>query len=343
MKFMKERTLLRDLDKNYRRIQGVQPVTTRKQHRATIFTDVEEKRIAYYLGDVATQVVPMLKDTKAIKRDGDPKQILAMNYKGFINAVYKDRRFRGYCYPIIRSLNILGAKYKRKYILLVSGDNRRIFVRNGLLAKTRVIGDAAISLLKLKPQRHWQYLLDVASIDMAYKQKKSMAVWRGGTTGGISKVVQRRDLVSRYYDNEKFDIGFSAVTQKNNVEERYIKELLSRDEQLAYKCLVSVEGNDVSTALKWMLVSRSTVLMPVPSVESWLMEGLLVPFEHYVPLENDFSDLEEKFDWAMSNEAECMAISQNAREYMRPFLDLEREILIECEVLKRYLDNVELI
>jgi hypothetical protein len=343
MKFMKERRLLSELNKNYRSIQGVQPVITRKQYRSTIFTDIEEKRIAYYLGNVTAQVTPMHKDTRAIKHEGDPKNILAMNYRGFINAVYEDRRFKGFCYPIIRSLNILGEKYKRKYVFLVGGDNSRRFVRNGLLAKTRVIGDAEISLLKLKPQRHWQNLLDVASIDMAYKQKKSMVVWRGGTTGGVSKVVQRLDLVSRYYDSEKFDIGFSTVVQNKNVEERYIKGLLGRDEQLAYKFLASVEGNDVSTALKWMLVSRSVVLMPLPSIESWLMEGLLVPFEHYVPLENDFSDLEEKFEWAMSNESECMAISQNAREYMRPFLDLEREILIECEVLKRYLDNVELV
>ena len=34
--------------------------------------------------------------------------------------------------------------------------------------------------------------------------------------------------------------------------------------------------------------------MKPPVVESWLMEGLLKPWVHYVPLAHDFSDLNQK-------------------------------------------------
>lgn len=46
--------------------------------------------------------------------------------------------------------------------------------------------------------------------------------------------------------------------------ERFLKPSLSIRQQLGYRYLVSVEGNDVASGLKWMLASNSTVLMPPP-------------------------------------------------------------------------------
>ena len=34
----------------------------------------------------------------------------------------------------------------------------------------------------------------------------------------------------------------------------------------AYKMVIQVEGNDVASGLKWALLSRSSVVMPVPKV-----------------------------------------------------------------------------
>ena len=46
-------------------------------------------------------------------------------------------------------------------------------------------------------------------------------------------------------------------------------------EQLTYKMLISVEGNDVATGLKWNLLSNSVVLMPPPLKSIFSMEFLL--------------------------------------------------------------------
>jgi hypothetical protein len=61
-----------------------------------------------------------------------------------------------------------------------------------------------------------------------------------------------------------------------------------------YRYLVSVEGNDVATNLKWALASGCVVLMPKPRVETFFAEGMLKPYVHYVPISDDTSDLEEK-------------------------------------------------
>jgi spore maturation protein CgeB len=46
--------------------------------------------------------------------------------------------------------------------------------------------------------------------------------------------------------------------------------------------------------------------------------GLLVPFEHYIPLHPDLNDLEEKVQWAINHPEEAAKIAQ-AGMYCIPF------------------------
>ena len=59
---------------------------------------------------------------------------------------------------------------------------------------------------------------------------------------------------------------------------------LTRGQIVSHRFVLSLEGNDVATNLKWLLASSSVVVMPTPTKESWLMEGLLRPYVHYLPL-----------------------------------------------------------
>jgi hypothetical protein len=79
--------------------------------------------------------------------------------------------------------------------------------------------------------------------------------------------------------------------------------------------------------------------MAAPEVESWLMEGLLKPYEHYVPLAADYSDLPQILDWCKGHEAECLQIIANANAFMRQFDDLAVEKRIFDEIKKYYSRN----
>jgi len=85
------------------------------------------------------------------------------------------------------------------------------------------------------------------------------------------------------------------------------------------------------------------VMMAKPTICSWAMEDQLKPFVHYLPLKDDFSNLEEVYQWAISNENACIEIANNATRFIEMFLDIRRELLIECEVMRRYLDNIEIL
>ena len=154
-------------------------------------------------------------------------------------------------------------------------------------------------------------------------KKKNIVIWRGCTTGRkIESKNNRLELVKKWYlKNKNIDVGINEIVQNKRVNTKYIKNTIHINNMLKYKYLLSIEGNDVATGLKWMLASNSVVLMPKPTVVSWFMEDHLVPYKHYVPIKSDFSDLLEVYNWCESNNDKCKKIIQNANMYVYRFLN----------------------
>ena len=110
------------------------------------------------------------------------------------------------------------------------------------------------------------------------------------------------------------------------------------DEHLDYKFIMSLEGNDVASNLKWVMSSNSIAVTPRHTVETWFMEGTLIPNYHYIEVKDDFSDLEERLTYYIEHPEEAEAIIQHAHEYVDQFRDEAREKLISLLVLKKYFD-----
>ena len=103
----------------------------------------------------------------------------------------------------------------------------------------------------------------------------------------------------------------------NYIDQHYVRPgkhtLLSMNR---YKYLLNIEGNDSSSGITWMLYSNSVVFMSRPSVAAWAMEDLLIPFVHYIPLADDYSNLLEMLKWAKEHDQACQEISSRATEFM---------------------------
>ena len=72
------------------------------------------------------------------------------------------------------------------------------------------------------------------------------------------------------------------------------------------------------------------------------MEDTLEPFVHYIPLLDDFSDIEEKIEWAESNQEKCKEIASNSTKFINQFLNTNKEKLIEKLVLENYLKKMSI-
>lgn len=116
-----------------------------------------------------------------------------------------------------------------------------------------------------------------------------------------------------------------------------VKPRLSVEQMLRYKFVACIEGNDVATALKWVMSSNSLAVMPRPRMESWFQEGLLQPGVHYVEIAEDYSDLEYKLRYYMQHPEKAREILSNAHAWTMRYRDPLVERYTQHLVLSGYL------
>ena len=188
----------------------------------------------------------------------------------------------------------------------------------------------------LNSRRHFQYVPSVKWLDTPWEFRENKAMWRGKPTGtlrpdqregkSISEIcdmLPRCRFVRTYIDTPGLDIGVSqqlSYLPIDNENTKIIKGNKHRIQQLHYKAVIIMEGNDVSSGLKWALYSRSVVMMPKPTKTSFLMEELLEPWVHYVPLKSDLSDVEEKMKWIIEHDKTARRIAGRATLFIHDLL-----------------------
>ncbi|GHC32721.1 glycosyl transferase family 90 [Aidingimonas halophila] len=185
-------------------------------------------------------------------------------------------------------------------------------------------GNADSVLLKLNSVRHYYRVRD----RLAFEQKRPLAVWRGSIHQG-----HRKRFVASHFAHPLCNIG--AVG--GDPDGLYDRGTLSIREQLQYRFIISIEGKDVATNLKWILSSNSLCLMPRPRYETWFMEGRLIPGVHYVQVADDFSDLGDKIEHYLVHPAEAKAIIANANRHAESFYDSDSDLLVSLMVFDKYL------
>ena len=221
------------------------------------------------------------------------------------------------------------------------GKDNRFFVIPGdvthvpdvpTFVKSRPIADdesnANSVLLKLNKLRHFTLIRH----DKPFAEKKDMLV---GRTAWANASPQRRRLYELYGNHPLCDVG--KTRREDSSDKPYtIKPYLSRRQQLEYKFIASIEGNDVATNLKWIMSSNSVAISPPLHYETWFMEGQLVPNYHYIEVKPDFSDLIEKLEYYIAHPAEAETIVAHAHDYIRQFTNKRMERAVQLAVADKY-------
>jgi hypothetical protein len=181
-------------------------------------------------------------------------------------------------------------------------------------------------LFKLNKVRHFTYTND----SNQFADKKNILIGRGAVT---KKHKKRTSFYKIYFNHHLCDLG---QINKNTDHDHWIKDKISIEDHLKYKFVLCVEGVDVATNLKWVMSSNSIAVMAKPKIESWFMESKLVADYHYIEINDDYSNLEEKLNYYINNVDECLKIIENANTYVSQFKDYNREKLISLLVLEKY-------
>ena len=200
------------------------------------------------------------------------------------------------------------------------------------ILKSRPLGEDTQNsvLLNLDKVRHFLFVND----QKPWREKKDMAIFRGDL--GILK--ENRNTFMRRFANGQSKLVDAASTNCWEEHPEWQQEKLTIGEHLDYKFIMSLEGNDVASNLKWVMSSNSIAVTPKLTCETWFMEGTLKPNYHYIEVKDDFSDLEERLTYYIEHPEEAEAIIEHAHEYVAKFRDQKRERLISLLVLQKYFD-----
>ena len=206
------------------------------------------------------------------------------------------------------------------------GDITHVPPVASVLKSRPIDGDNANSVvLNLDKFRHFRLFDD----PVPFSKKAPKAVWRGSMNNPL-----RAALVSSHANSPFCDVGHVS----RNFTEVPPKDVLAPVQQFAYRYIISVEGCDVATNLKWVMASNSVCIMPRPRYETWFMEGRLIPDHHYVEVRDDFSDLEEKIEALEAEPMRAREIVANANRHVGMFLQRRNEKLTSLLVLQKYFE-----
>jgi hypothetical protein len=161
-----------------------------------------------------------------------------------------------------------------------------------------------------------------------FREKKNMLVGRN-----VVGQAHRIKFLEMYINHPLCNVG--KINDDDN-HHNLLRERITIEDQLNYKFILCLEGNDVASNLKWVMSSQSLAVMPVPKYETWFMEGTLIPNYHYMLIKDDYSDLEERMEYYIKHTDEALEIIKNAHHYTEQFKIKKREDLISLLVLEKY-------
>ena len=100
---------------------------------------------------------------------------------------------------------------------------------------------------------------------------------------------------------------------------KYTNYLSLPDLVAKYSMLIDVEGRGYSGRLKYLLWSHRPVLLADRPHHEYFYEHLK-PWEHYIPVKRDLSDLIEKVAWCKLNHGKAAEIAENAYQFSKVHL-----------------------
>lgn len=323
---MRIRTDFRSIIKGYQRISFFTGNFTRYFMPDAIFKSIfrhEEKRLS---DEERSEIVRRVDYYARLTPESKVDRQKSVSVGEFHFPWKEKHKFTTYFFDLYECVRCFPAKCRFEYQM---GDIEETF-DSPTFAKARPITDSYSNtvLLPLNKVRHFRFIDDKRQ----FGEKRDMIVFRNV----VKRQPWRTLFLEKFIDNPMCDVG---QINKDAPAPRFVKPYIPMEEMLDFKFIACIEGHDVATNLKWVMSSNSIAVMPKPRIESWFMEGTLIPDYHYIEVKADYSDLIEKLNYYIAHPDEAQAIIEHAHEYVRPFRNRKRELLIARMTAGRYFEQ----
>lgn len=173
---------------------------------------------------------------------------------------------------------------------------------------------------------------DVPPSSVRWTERDPVVIWRGSTTGRFYQPAEELDLLPRYQLCKRAarlgvvaDMGITAAVQAADPRneqligerltcEGLFKPFIPMSEMARNRYILDIDGNSNSWNFMAKLRLGCCVLRVDSDWRQWF-SSRLVPWVHYVPIAKNLSDLEDRIDWCLANEAESAAIAERGTAF----------------------------
>jgi hypothetical protein len=193
--------------------------------------------------------------------------------------------------------------------------------------------------------------IDSANRKYAWKAKRPQVFWRGGANGApvtwdnwdqlprmklaLLSVMFPQEINARLVNLHHLVYsppGIAKIVKSKGMVGRWV----DKADHLKYKYLVDIDGGSCTfERYFWLLLSNSVTLKQMTPNRQWFY-GCLKPYEHFIPVKEDLSDLREQICWAKEHDEEARRIADNATEFVKNNLSPEDIYLYMHHLFQEY-------
>jgi len=143
---------------------------------------------------------------------------------------------------------------------------------------------------------------------------------------------RKEDLTQRHY-------FYSEYVCKDNIVGE-LDKWIDNKEMVNYKYILDVDGNACTwDATAWKLNSGSVIFKVKSPWRQWFYNEYL-PWVHYIPILDDFSDLQEKYQWCENHPLECERIIIRCKDLFQKTYRFSNVIDYVKSVIEKTKDNI---
>eukprot|EP00927_Polykrikos_kofoidii_P015329 TRINITY_DN16799_c0_g1_i1.p1 TRINITY_DN16799_c0_g1~~TRINITY_DN16799_c0_g1_i1.p1 ORF type:complete len:585 (-),score=55.80 TRINITY_DN16799_c0_g1_i1:62-1726(-) len=141
--------------------------------------------------------------------------------------------------------------------------------------------------------------------------------------------------------SQRMDDSLWTYLNEHNLTASY----MSSFDQAMYRYTLNIDGTGNGDRIYWQMFAGSLVLVQDSPLVSWLVGNVqesnsaLVPFEHYVPVRYDLSDLISRLEWLRSNDAEANRIAIQAARFATRHLGYEGVLFYLHRMVEHYAEH----
>lgn len=119
----------------------------------------------------------------------------------------------------------------------------------------------------------------------------------------------------------------------DNSADQIKKHFIKIPDHAKYKYLIDIQGQGYSARIKYLLATGRPVFLPYRKwVEHW--HRRLVPWVHYIPVKDDFSDLRDSYNILEKDTALYNFIGQKAKDFVLENILLKKQLPYILDSLK---------